>query len=167
MSRIHLSIDLDYWTTEEHGGSHEDLDYVCSQLIKRKIPTIVIRYHHKAIRYISKECSELINVDQHSDYPKVISKLNCGSWASPQFLPWIWKYTWYHQGKGQKCEDSWRKHDLVFREFRTKRVAWLTRSLQWNQIRECTICLSPDFAREFEMYREMRKKVTKLFGKIN
>lgn len=165
MKIIHLSIDLDYWTTEDYGASHEDLDYVCKQLIKRGILTNVIRYHQKAVQYVSKECFELINADQHSDYPKEISKLNCGTWVSPQFLPTIRKYTWYYQEKGEVCENEWRKHDLIFREFKIKKVKWLSKSLPWNEIRECTICLSPDFANDVEMYKKMRKKVTSLFGK--
>ena len=168
MKNTHLSIDLDYWTTEEWGASHEDLDYVCRQLIKRQIPTNVIRYHQRAIKYISKNCTELINVDQHSDYPKEITKLNCGTWASPKFLPFICSYTWYYQKNGESCDEgSWRSHKLEFKKFRIKKVAWLSRSLPWDKICECTICLSPDFSRDREMYEKMRKKVTKLFGKIN
>jgi hypothetical protein len=166
MRDIHLSIDLDYWTDHLDPYWEEDSNAVWGKLVKYNIPTTVIRYHHHAVRHISKACNELINVDEHSDYPMALSGFHCGSWASPEFLPFIRKYTWYCNGEGSDCSVYNAAHTLKFRKYRRRNVGWVAKSFEWDFIHSCTICLSPDYANKWEVYKSLRKTVTTMFGKV-
>jgi hypothetical protein len=166
MLDTHVSIDLDYWTDHWDPAWKQDSMAVWRKLIDYMVPTTVVRHHHRAVRYVTKGCSRLINVDEHSDYPMAMSSLHCGSWASPQFLPFVREYTWYSNGEGCDCAIYNAAHTVKFRKLSHKRVEWIAKSINWESVAECTICLSPDYANRRTEYVELRKTVTHLFGAV-
>jgi hypothetical protein len=111
-SKTYLSLDVDFWNNRDYEELREVMERV-KRLQRRGKDLLIVDRHHKLVPHANKyRCTEVINVDAHSDIVNSDSqfrcdgtklKLNCGTWAN--YLKVRQKFRWMFP-KGHKMKDG-------------------------------------------------------------
>jgi hypothetical protein len=168
MSKVFLSIDLDYWTYHKYGSKKPFIS--CKKFFDKVFslnkPIVLVKHHHTLIKTINKipDLDMIVNVDYHSDICSAqgwrARDLGPGCWAnfakSKKTFLWIYPHADCAKipGGDGYCHDPWNNSTNPFAHpisgwEHVKKINKMS-AIPWDDIVSIGICLSPDYTEEID-----------------
>jgi len=178
MSKIYLSIDLDYWanhclfSAKQCNTFFQKLANVNENVKQIKF----VRHHEGLLHHASdSSCDTLVNVDFHSDltnyYPEDKKVITEGTWVN--FVSWrksgtfIWMLPNKSFEKWGFCQDAMifqNFEDLNFKSTEWKKIKKQigTKNIKWENVYAVGVSLSPEW---LEHYNPLNCVLPSLLGR--
>jgi len=151
MSKVYLSIDLDFWAHSQR----QHCNAFFEKVFALRLPIFAVCEHHHLLPTMAGCFDVLYNVDWHSDLcdpPEegwIKSQLNEGTWGN--YVPWrkqgtfIWRYPrpcCLHIGTGY-CHSDVNPFEKPVSGWKHTQKHQGTAGIPWDDIKAVGVCLSP------------------------
>lgn len=162
MRDTYLSVDLDFFVAL---GKTRGLELFADIMFQRSLGGIIVPAHHKILKDVNESgCTNLINIDYHSDFgdqePGMPIPLNCGTWVNK--VKWRNKgtYTWIYPHKSCTVKDAgacWVYRDpFKHKEYGSgwaktrSRLYTSYKQIPWGRLKRIAFSASPDWILKHE-----------------